>query len=171
MKKIWQIIVAALVLYSAWSYGGDFSVSISDDSWDGVTVPEGQQCQKFGGTPSSPPLSVSEIPEGTNLLIIEFSDTSYEPMSNGGHGKLGFALSSNVSAVEIAPVAGHTFDLPTGFITVTAHQAPTWDLPGAYLAPCSGGKGNLYRLTVKAAAVSSDGIEILAESSVDMGKF
>ena len=54
---------------------------------------------------------------------------------------------------------------------VKEHQGPGWDKAGAYMPPCSGGRGNDYYVTVKAVAASGDEKKVLAEKVVEMGKF
>ena len=88
-------------------------IQFADHSWDGVTVPEGQQCQKFGGVnPSTPKWVVSDIPAGSDTIILEYSDRDSERMNNGGHGKMSFAIDSSAEKVEIPSVPGHTFEIP-----------------------------------------------------------
>ena len=169
MTILGMLVVVALLAGTA--YAGDFSAVIACEKWDGEKVPEGQQCQKFGGTPKTPPLKLGGVPEGTNIIVLEFNDTTYEPMDNGGHGMVGYALPSPASALTIPSAPGHTFMLPAGFFTFTAHRGAGWDLAGAYLAPCSGGKGNMYTITVKALQVDGEGSKVLAETTVDMGRF
>ena len=148
------------------------SATLNDGHWGGKLVPKGQQCLKFGGNqPATPPLKISGIPVRTNLLILEYSDRSYQPMNNGGHGRMAYALSSPVQSLELPAVSGHSFDLPTGFMTLEAHRNPKWDQAGAYMPPCSGGKGNSYYVTVQ--AVHYDGVktDVLAKTILEMGKF
>lgn len=145
---------------------------LGDPSWDGDLVPTGMQCQKFGGVePRSPALVISQIPEGTNVLIFEYSDRSHQPMDNGGHGKVGFAISQQTGTVWVPPVSGHTFELPTGFFMIEAHRNPKWDKAGAYMPPCSGGKKNSYYVTVKAGKVSGTDMTIQAETVLELGKY
>ena len=146
-------------------------VELADPSWDGVKVPDGQQCQKFGGQGESPALAVSGIPSGASHLVLEFSDRSYPPMDKGGHGKVAYAIEAGATAVTVPPVPGHTMELPPGFTLVEAQQAPQWDKAGAYLPPCSGGRGNEYYVTVKAIHQMGDETHELASASVEMGKY
>ena len=149
-----------------------FSVVLADDVWDGVEVPVGQQCEKFGGQGSTPSLSLSNIPKGTNAIVMAYSDRSYQAMDQGGHGKFAYQLGEKVNAVKIPSLAGHSFQLPANFYLIEAHRAPTWDRAGAYLPPCSGGKGNEYYLTVRAVKVVAGGIrEVLAVVEVELGKY
>jgi len=134
-------------------------------------VPPGHQCQKFGGTFGSPALRVNGIPERADALVLEFSDRSYAPMDNGGHGKLGFEIAAGSTAVEVPSAPPHTAALPDGFWTVAEHGAPGWDKPGAYLPPCSGGRGNAYYVTVKAIARDGEAVTELAQTTLEMGTY
>lgn len=153
------------------SFAADFAAEFADPVWDGVTVPAGHQCQKFGGKHGSPALRVSGLPARANALILEFSDRSYAPMDNGGHGKLGYTIDPGTDEVTVPSAPPHTKDLPAGFWTVAEHGAPKWDKPGAYLPPCSGGKGNAYYVTVRAVVREGDEMKDLAQTVVEMGKY
>ena len=148
-------------------------VSFADKTWDGITVPEGQQCHRFGGiNPSTPSLVVANIPKAANAIIMEFNDKTFTPNDNGGHGKVGYNLAKNKKKVVIPSAPAHTSDLPEPFFVVAEHRAPKWDIPGAYLPPCSGGKGNTYSVTVKAVRkTAGNDFEVLAEAELILGKF
>ena len=147
-------------------------VSFADAEWDGKNVPSGQQCQKFGGKKSGTPrFQIAEIPSGTIELIFEYSDRDYAPMDNGGHGIVAYKLSDKARNVTIPSVPGHTFDLTPPFASIKAHQAPRWDKAGAYMPPCSGGKGNSYYVTIKAVGTKGSDKEVLAKKVLEMGKF
>lgn len=149
----------------------DLEIRFLDEAWNGETVPEGSQCQKFGGEAGSPAIHVAGIPEQANALIIEFSDRDFAPMDNGGHGKFGLEIEAGAGSVDVGSVPGHTSDLPAGFFVVEEHKAPTWDKAGAYLPPCSGGRGNSYYLTVKAVHRMGDETHELAAATLEMGKY
>ena len=149
----------------------DLELSFVDSAWDGVKVPDGQQCQKFEGTGRSPSIRVLNIPEAADLLTIDFSDRTFAPMNNGGHGKIAFRIEPGTGEVTIPSVDGHTVDLPEGFLVVEEHKAPTWDKAGAYLPPCSGGQGNEYYLTVRAVHQMGDEKHELAAGSLEMGTY
>lgn len=151
----------------------DLGVSFSDSKWNGKEIPAGQQCNKFGGNAGTAPLTVRNIPGGTNALIMEFSDRSYQPMNNGGHGKIGYSISANTQQTNIPSVPGHTFDLPKDFFLISAHQGSGWDTAGAYMPPCSGGKGNLYTVNVKAVYDAPEGKEsqLLGEGKLTLGTY
>lgn len=154
---------------------GHLTLSFADDAWDGKKIPRGQQCQRFGGkSPGTPRLSVKNIPAGANALVMEYSDLSYSPMNNGGHGKIGYRIAEGTSETVIPSVPGHTFDLPKDFFLVKAHASPSWDLAGAYLPPCSGGGGNTYQVKVKAvrqASPDAKDYELLASADLTLGKY
>ena len=144
------------------------NASFVDGAWNGTKIPAGQQCQKFGGNnPATPALQLGEIPAGTDSILLEYSDRNYEKMNNGGHGRMSFALTAPVTEQAIPSVPGHSFDLPTGFTSVEAHRSPGWDTAGAYMPPCSGGKGNAYYVTVKALK----GDKVVAETVLELGRY
>ena len=158
--------VIIVLMFSANALALD--IQFADNSWDGVTIPEGQQCQKFGGVnPSTPKWIVSDIPAGSDTIILEYSDRESERMNNGGHGKMSFAINSSAEKVEIPSVPGHTFEIPAGFTMIEAHRGPGWDREGAYMPPCSGGKGHAYYVTIK----TLKGDQVTAETIVEMGKY
>ena len=159
-----------IFIFSANCLGTEsLNVAFVDPMWDGNIVPQGQQCQKFGGFAESPELRVSSIPKAANALLVEFSDRTYTPMDNGGHGKFGFQIAKGIAETVIPSVPGQTKVLPPGFWAVQEHQAPNWDKPGVYLPPCSGGKGNEYYLTIRAINTKGDGLRVLGEASLEMG--
>lgn len=151
----------------------DLQVSLADPSWDGKRVPDGQQCGKFGGKGSTPRITVSNIPAGCNAIVMEFSDADVSHMDNGGHGKIGYYIPKGADRVVIPPVPGHTFDLPEGFYKVAAHVNPGWDEAGAYLPPCSGGRGNSYYVTVKAVyeAPKGEQCQMLGKAKLKLGRY
>ena len=144
----------------------------ADAAWDGKTVPDGQQCQKFGGkNPGTPPFKITQIPSGASEIIFEYSDRDYEPMDNGGHGIVAYKLGDKATDVDVPSMPGHSFELSPPFTSVKAHQGPGWDKAGAYMPPCSGGKGNSYYVTIKAVGAKDGKKEVLAEKVIEMGKF
>ncbi len=184
MRKIILITVFSAVLltacvsrYEVAENMFSLNVSFTDLQWDGKNVPEGQQCRKFGGKKSATPeLKVEGIPATADALVVEYNDLSYSPMSNGGHGIIGYEIETGATSTIIPSVPGHSFDLPEGFFLITAHQAPHWDEAGAYLPPCSGfgGLGSSYSATVKAivkARTEGEKPLLLAEDVISMGKF
>ncbi len=94
----------------------ELDVSFVDKSWDGKWIPRGSQCQRFGGkNPMTPALAIKRIPVEANAIIMEYSDRSFYPMDNGGHGMVGFKIEPGTTSVEIPSIPGHSFDLPDGF--------------------------------------------------------
>ena len=95
-------------------------------------------------------------------------------MDNGGHGKIGYKISPGSKEITIPSVPGHSFELPETFFIVAPHQAPGWDIAGAYMPPCSGGNGNNYYVTVKAVDLDEgkkDSFKELDHVVLEMGKY
>ena len=162
-KSLFVLLATTVMSTQAFALEAKFT----DQAWDNDVVPGGQQCQKFGGeNPATPELMVSEIPEGTTKLLIEYSDRDSEKMNNGGHGRMTYTFEPS-DTVTVPSIPGHSYDLPASFTIVEEHRSPGWDKAGAYMPPCSGGKGHEYYVTIKALA----GEEEKAETVLEMGKF
>jgi hypothetical protein len=163
-----NLFVTFIIVLTFSTNASALDVKFADKVWDGINVPEGQQCQKFGGSnPSTPKWIVSDIPAGSNAIILEYSDRDSERMNNGGHGKMRFAINSTAARVVIPSVPGHTFEIPSEFSMIEAHRGPGWDKEGAYMPPCSGGKGHAYYVTIK--TIKDD--KVTAETVVGIGKY
>lgn len=148
-------------------------VSFADKAWDGITVPEGEQCSMFGGNGSSPSLIVSNIPDGVNALIISFSDRSFKANDNGGHGIIGIWLEEGQKSVTVPSVLAESLEMPEGMF-IEANFRSNRGKSGAYLPPCSGGRGNEYYATIKAVYRSDNDTEesmLLGESIIEMGRY
>lgn len=169
--------IVALVLSSSFVSAAELELAFTDASWNGEGIPEGQMCNRFNESetknPESPELVVKGIPAEADAIILYFSDRSFARMDNGGHGTVGYKIKAGSSEVTVPRVPGHTEELPENFWTVKAHGAPTWDTAGAYLPPCSGGRGNDYFVDVKAVKLGEDNdvSEVLAEGSIKLAKF
>jgi len=162
-------ILTSLIVASAFSsYASALEVKLLDSAWNGIKVPEGQQCQKFGGNnPASPKLLITAIPEGSSNILLEYSDRDSAGMNNGGHGRMSYSISTTSKAAVIPSVPGHTFEMPDKFTMVEAHRGPGWDKAGAYMPPCSGGKDHAYYVTIKAMS----GDDVTAETVLEIGKY
>jgi len=157
--------VIALVCVAGAAHA-EMSVAL-DAPWTGKAVPDGQQCTLFGGNGSTPPMQVSNLPEGTASLIVEYDDKSYPPMAtDGGHGTLMYPV--NGAAAKLPAVPGLTDELPGGVKVVHAARGTGKYASKGYMPPCSGGKGNQYTATLK--AVSSDG-KVIEEKTITIGKY
>jgi hypothetical protein len=87
---------------------------------------------------------------------------------------IGFSFFIGACEKTIPSVPGHTFDLPQGFFLVAPHANPAWDKAGAYMPPCSGGRGNYCYVTVKAVRyVSPDdkNPKLLAIGELSLGRY
>lgn len=149
-----------------------WQATISDYGWDGETIPDGQQCQRHGGImPSTPEIRVRNLPDQVNLLIAEYSDRDYEPMNHGGHGRMAFTVTPNQPLVKLPKVRGHTFQMPKGSLILEAHRNPKHDKAGAYMPPCSGGKGHEYYVTLKAVHFDGENVESFGEQVLELGTY
>lgn len=163
----WKLITPAFAVFCS-AQAMALDVKFVDAKWDGMKIPTGQQCQKFGGQqPATPALKVSGIPAGATELVFEYSDRDFEKMNNGGHGRIQYSLSSSVSDLEVPSVPGHSFELPMNFTSIEAHRSPGWDKAGAYMPPCSGGKSHAYYVTVK--ALKAD--QVLSQTVLELGTY
>lgn len=148
-------------------------VSFTDPAWDGINVPEGQQCSTYGGDGASPELLVTNIPSGANALIISFSDRTYKPNDLGGHGIIGIWITDQAASITVPSIPGESSDMPEGMFIVSEFRSNRGS-SGAYLAPCSGGNGNEYYATVQAVYVGQSEDEasrLLGEADIELGVY
>ena len=152
----------------------DLKISFTDTAWNGKTIPAGQQCPAFGGKGATPGLSIQNIPPKANALILTFSNMSELSLDNGGQGRIGYRFTPGTQTIALPPVPGNTFDLPKPFFVIAAHRKPFQSKPGAYLPPCSGGKGDYYYLIVKAIwlpDLPDMPPEILGQGKIPLGRY
>ncbi|MGH1470786.1 MAG: hypothetical protein ACRBCS_06305 [Cellvibrionaceae bacterium] len=149
------------------------ALAFTDTVWTSKGIPEGQQCHRFKGVnPQSPELIVKNIPAEATAIILEFSDRSFANMDKGGHGKVGYKIEKGVKEMTIPRIPGHTDVLPENFFIVAHHKAPGWDTAGAYLPPCSGGRGNQYFIDAKAVILSGEDVSnVISQASIQMATY
>ena len=168
MKKIGTILT--LTTFSLMSLSAaNLSATFADDIWKKSAVPKTEVCSNFntkaGSTPS---IILKNIPATTDKIMLTFSDETFKGMRDGGHGVISYAVPANSTSLTIPSVQGETFTLPKGFESVVKHRAEKYKkTPGAYLAPCSGGKGNTYSVVIKAMHKN----QILDATSLTLGQF
>jgi hypothetical protein len=153
----------------------DVSFNNDDENkWNGKRIPDGQQCEKYGGEkPKTPKISVKNIPPGTNAIIMEYSDKNYKPMDNGGHGKVGYMISEGTTEVKIPSISGNSLSVPNNFFIVVKHKN-IFAKEGAYMPPCSGGDNHCYYVTVKAVFIdpaNDKNYQLLGEGKLVLGKY
>jgi hypothetical protein len=149
------------------------NLSFADAGWDGKIIPEGQQCKEFGGNGASPRIEVKNIPPGANKLILEFSDATYSPCDNGGHGIISYQISKGTTEVIIPSIPGQTFNLPDGFTLIREHCGKDLGMqPGAYIGPCPG-IGNIYYVIIKAVYGSPENSKpkLLGSGRLNLGTY
>ncbi|WP_419768698.1 hypothetical protein [Arcobacter sp.] len=172
MKKVFVLIYSALssLLFSSSLLASDIEVSFTDKKWDGQTIPLDEVCSNYNvEAGSTPGLYIENLPDGAKKVILKFNDKTFTKMDNGGHGILSFDIEEDSTNVEIPPQIGETFELDESFSVLKAHTGTRFGKQeGAYLAPCSGGKGNTY--TVDISILNSDG-KVLASKELILGKY
>ncbi len=151
----------------------DLTVEFADSAWDGVDIPEGQHCKKFGGNGSTPPLTVYNVPAEANAIVVEFNDLDYQPLSKkGGHGKVGFEIEMGAGTVQLPAAPGGTKKMPEGIWLVKKNRATGAWFSQGYLPPCSGGNGNTYVADVLAVVkTSKKKYKVLAKARITMGRY
>lgn len=147
----------------------ELKVGFTDPVWTGGEVAPAQRCKKFGGAGSSPALQVSGAPAATAAFKVLFNDETLKMMDNGGHGVVRYAVKPTAGAATLPSLPGETDALPAGVITVAKHKAERFSgTGGAYLPPCSGGRGNTYSVVVEALGPDD---AVLARGRAVMGTF
>ncbi|PLY09029.1 MAG: hypothetical protein C0626_08410 [Arcobacter sp.] len=172
MKIVSYFVSAAVasLMFTTSLMASDIDVSFVDEKWNGKVVPIDEVCSDYNiEAGSTPGLYIENLPVGANKVIMKFNDKTFVKMDNGGHGILSYKIEPETSSVEISPQIGETFDLDEGFEVVSAHTGTRFNkTEGAYLAPCSGGKGNTY--TVEISIVDTNN-NILATKELVLGKY
>lgn len=152
----------------------DLSIQLVEPGWSGKVIPDGQQCKKFGGNGHSPQLYISHIPGDAQAIIVEFSDRSWFPMNHGGHGKIGIVIKPGQTELRFPSVAGESFELPNNRMFIFHQHRGGRGEPGAYLPPCSGGRGNQYYADVKAVKqvdIDQQTAVLVGQGSIMLGTY
>ena len=151
----------------------ELTITLADPAWNGKIIPADQVCKRFGGNQSkSPALKVDGIPADADALLLSFNDESYTPMDKGGHGVVRVQL-NKAATMQVPSIPGETDTLPAGISLVTKHRGTGWSgTGGAYLPPCSGGRGNTYTIDVSAIKSGTDGgSTTVAKGKIVMGSY
>lgn len=168
MKKIGILI--SIISCAALNLNAEgLSASFATDIWKKSSVPKTEVCSNFNTKAGSTPIiTLKNIPKNTTKIILAFSDETFQGMKDGGHGVISYEIAKNSLTTTIPSIKGETFDLPKGFSSMIKHRAEKYGkTPGAYLAPCSGGKGNTYSVLIK--AINEE--QILDSTSLTLGTF
>ena len=161
-----KLLSTALLLAASMAHAQSFTATLGPP-WDGISVPEGQQCRLFGGNGATPMIILQGLPANTVQMRVAFNDKSYAPLSeNGGHGVIGFSVSGPNAVLPAVP--GMTTYLPMGAEVLAAARSGGQYASAGYLPPCSGGRGNRYMADV--IALDANGAE-LARVAVELGRY
>ena len=166
MINLNKIVLVSTILVAN-IYAANMTASFTDTVWNEKKVPAEQVCSDYNmDAGNTPEISLNNVPKNTTKIVLAFSDETFKGMRDGGHGIISYTIVPNTRNVYIPSIEGETFDLPDGFKSETAHRAGKFGkVPGAYLAPCSGGKGNTYSVIIKAV----NGDKTLAKTSLTLG--
>ena len=151
---------------------GKITASLADSKWNGQSVPKDGVCKRFGGNAPSPQIRVSGIPDGTTVLVVEFNDESHSRMANGGHGIVGVHVPKGAMSMTIPAIPGETDKLPAGVTSYEKHIGSNWSgTGGAYLPPCSGGRGNIYSVKIYGVVKSGNKKRYTDPVRVQLGRY
>jgi hypothetical protein len=144
----------------------DLSVSFADARWDGKKVPKCGQCTLCDGEGLSPTLIISNIPEGTDFLVVEYRDKTMGVY----HGAVKIPIAFD-NEYTIPSFHEQTYELPQGIEIESNHLAPIGN-PGAYMAPCGCGYNNKYMAYVFAIKRENPGEKLLlGKGKIKLGRF
>ncbi|MCP4394211.1 MAG: hypothetical protein GY804_08125 [Alphaproteobacteria bacterium] len=149
--------------------------SFLGNEWDGITIPGRQICRRDGGQGNTPPLRITNIPKGTDVIIMEFNDSSDLVLGyDGSHGKIG-VWHDGTSELNVAPISGETLNLPKFAFVEQLHRFH-FSRGSAYMPPCSQGAGHQYFVKIKAVNIeklADNRIRktVLDEEVVQLGKY
>lgn len=169
MRKV--VVLGAVALVGAIGLNAsEMGAKFVDEMWNTKVVPKSEVCSNFNDKAgSTPSIALNNIPAKASKIVLAFSDETFQGMRDGGHGVLAYKIAKNTSSVTIPAVKGETFELPANVTSEIKHRGEKFGKKeGAYLAPCSGGKGNTYSVLIK--AVGDDG-ETLSQTSLTLGTF
>jgi len=169
-NKLVTIISLCLLTFSN-IYAKDFQALFTDANlWNGKIVPEEEICSDYNFEAGhTPEISLQNIPRYTRKIILSFSDETFQGMKDGGHGIISYTLDIGTQTIIIPSIAGETFDLPDEFTSIIAHKGVNFGKEeGAYLAPCSGGKGNTYSMLIQAVDENN---KVLDSVSLTLGRY
>ena len=177
MKKFFLSFLILTALSGCVSDYGDLTYLsvefLQPTKWNGKSVPARQGCRSDGAKGSTPPLYVSNIPEGTNLIIMEINDIDVPALSeDGGLGSIGFYHNGEYSAT-LLPVEGETYVLPSYAFKEKANRVDPAK-PYPYMPPCLE-KRHRYAATIKAVnrtgSFDRQKTVILGEGYIRLGRY
>ena len=176
MKKLILCFLAFLTLTgcASYEYGPVEKLSVrfmKPTEWNGDTFPAHQGCRFQGGQGNTPTLYVSDIPEQTNLLIMEINNLDIPTLArDGGLGSIGFYHNGGSSAV-LLPIQGESYSLPNFAFKEKANRVNSAK-PYPYMPPCLE-KKQRYAITIKAVkrtgSFDKQKTVILGVGEIDLG--
>jgi phosphatidylethanolamine-binding protein (PEBP) family uncharacterized protein len=144
---------------------GELGLAFTAPEWTGGSVPGTGICTMHGGKGMSPAIKVTDIPAGTDRLVMKFTDRDWG--GEGAHGVVGIKVPQTATSITIPSFKGEVDALPAEIEKISIHQCRAC-AEGVYLGPCSGGGGHQYYVTI--SAESADG-KSLADGKLVLGNF
>jgi len=106
--------------------------------WGGKLFPPEGSCTTLGGLALTPTFVVKHVPQGTNVILLEFNNLSIKGLDrNGGLGTVGYVYNAPADGSEVVllSVPGGKVDLPKPAFLEKNHRVDSSG-PAAYYAPC-----------------------------------
>jgi hypothetical protein len=147
------------------------NASLADAKWDGKTIPSNEVCHKFNSRAgNAPKIAINNLNATSTKIELSFNDESAGPEFNfGGHVVIEYQLPNEVkNSITVPSIPGQVKELPENFSIKRNFTSRAWDTGFGYLPPCSGGKGNLYTVTIKAY---NDKGEITGDTKLTLGRY
>lgn len=167
MRKVFGILLGiAIIMPATMSRAAELTIVHTDPAWkDGKgDVPEKGICLKHDGKSWSPSLKISGIPSDAKSIRLLFTDDDFG--DEGGHGDFTIKLNGQ-GTLKIPSIGGDKDFLPKNVIGGNGHHCDSCSEKD-YLGPCSGGRGNTYRVNIYAK--DKDGKD-LAKGTILLGNF
>ena len=158
-------VVTILIYFSAFA-AEDHKIEFVDSMWDGKTIPDEQQCPSKGDgvNPHTPKLKITNLPKGTNYLLMVITDEDYG--QSGDHGIFRLKIPSGATEIIFPRIYQLKEEMPPG---VTIEKGNRWVMGvGHYLSPCSGGRNHNYYSDIVAYG---EGDKKLGENYIDWGRY
>jgi len=141
-------------------------IAFMDSKWDGKSIPDGQICTAQGGeNPHTPKLKITNLPSGTNYLLMIITDE--DAGENGAHGIFRLEVPSGATEVIFPPIHETAKAMPPG-VTLEKREGWVMSRGGHYLPPCSNRRNHNYYSDITAFG---EGDKKITNNYIDWGKY
>lgn len=122
------------------------------DIVDGGTIPSKYACRSFGGDNISPALAWTNVPAGTQSLVLALCDADRDFYTHW----LVYGISGTVTSIKEGIPMG--MDVDTAYITYGAKQLPNGDGDLGYDGPCLLGTSHKFEVALYALDTTIRGV-------------